>query len=79
MYLPVGVLEEIAKVFKNLQGRARAGVLFIVKLQHVMAYKRLLGQLYQKRGAYTEALIQLLSVILKNIWTRLLIPLLVYL
>ena len=27
-----------------------------------MAYKRLLGQLYQKRGTFTEALTQLLSV-----------------
>ena len=35
---------------------------FIVKLQHVMAYKRLLGQLYQKRDSYTETLTQLLSV-----------------
>ena len=36
--------------------------LFIVKLQHVMAYKRLLGQLSQKRDTYMEALTQLLSV-----------------
>ena len=35
---------------------------FIVKLQLVMAYKRLLGQLYQKRDAYTETLTQILSV-----------------
>ena len=34
----------------------------IVKLQHVMAYKRSLGQLYQKRDAYTETLTQVLSV-----------------
>ena len=34
----------------------------IIKLQHVMAYKRLLGQLSQKRDAYTETLAQLLSV-----------------
>ena len=27
-----------------------------------MSYKRLLGQLYQKRDAYTETLTQLLSV-----------------
>ena len=27
-----------------------------------MSYKRLLGQLYQKRGTYTETLTQLLSV-----------------
>ena len=31
-------------------------------LQHVMGYKRLLDQIYQKRDAYTETLIQLLSV-----------------
>ena len=35
---------------------------FIVKLQPVMAYKRLLGQLYQKRDSYTETLTKLLSV-----------------
>ena len=36
---------------------------FIVTLQAVIAcYKRLLGQLYQKRHAYTEALTQVLSV-----------------
>ena len=35
---------------------------FIVKLQHVMSYKILFGQLYQKRDAYTETLTQLLSV-----------------
>ena len=35
---------------------------FIVKLQHLMACKRLLGQLYRKRDAYTETLTKLLSV-----------------
>ena len=35
---------------------------FIVKLQPVVAYKRLLGQLYQKRDTYTETLTQILSV-----------------
>ena len=36
---------------------------FIVKLQAVIAcYKRLLGQLYQKRYPYTEILTQALSV-----------------
>ena len=30
--------------------------LFIVKLHHVMPYKRLLGQFYRKRDAYTETL-----------------------
>ena len=46
----MGFLEEISK---------RA---CIVKLQHVMSYKRLLGQLYQKRDAYMETLTQLPSV-----------------
>ena len=59
--MPVGVLEEISKVFQNLQGRAVLGS-FIVKLQPVIAYKRLLGQLHQKRDAYTETLTQILSV-----------------
>ena len=36
--------------------------LFIVKLHHVMPYKKLLGQFYRKRDAYTETLTQLLSV-----------------
>ena len=47
--------------FQNLQIRARTGVFFFVKLQHVMAYNRLLDQLYQKRNAYRETLTQLLS------------------
>ena len=38
--LPVGILEEILdpKISQNLQERARFGVLFIVKLQQVIAY-----------------------------------------
>ena len=36
--------------------------LFIVKLQPLIAYKRLLGQLFEKRDAYTETLTQVLSV-----------------
>ena len=52
--LKVGVLEEISKVFQNLQ-RSVLGS-FIVKWQPVLAYKRLLDQLYQKRDAYTETL-----------------------
>ena len=36
--------------------------LFIVKLQPVIAYKRLLGQFFQKRDAYTETPTQVLSV-----------------
>ena len=47
--------------FQNLQIRGRTGVFFFVKLQHVMAYNRLLDQLYQKRNAYRETLTQLLS------------------
>ena len=35
---------------------------FIVKLQPVIAYKRLLGQLYQQRDAYMETLSQALPV-----------------
>ena len=35
---------------------------FILKLLPAIAYKRLLGQLYQKRNAYTETLTQVLSV-----------------
>ena len=35
---------------------------FIVKLHPVIAYKRLLGQLYQKRDAYTETLSEALPV-----------------
>ena len=43
-------------------GNGRNVELFGVKLQHVMSYKRLFGQLYQKRDPYTETLTQLLSV-----------------
>ena len=53
---PVGVLEEISKIYQNLQGRALAGDPFIVQFQPVTAYKILLGQLYQKRNAYTDIL-----------------------
>ena len=45
----VGVLEKSSKISQNLQGRPRVGGPFIVKLQPVIAYKRLLGQLYQKK------------------------------
>ena len=55
-YLPEGVLEEISKIYQNLQGRALAGGPFTVKFQPVIAYKILLGQLYQKRDAYTDRL-----------------------
>ena len=49
------------KNFSKLAGKSACWGTFAVKLQCVMAYKRLLGQLYQKRGAYTEILTQLLS------------------
>ena len=35
---------------------------FLVKLQSVIAYKRLLGQLYQNTDAYTETITLALSV-----------------
>ena len=50
---------------KNLSkfaGKSRCWGPFIVKLQPVIAYKRLLGQLYQKRDAYMETLSQALPV-----------------
>ena len=40
---------------------------FTVKLQPVIAYKRFLGQLYQKRNAYTETLSQALPVNLEKL------------
>ena len=64
--LPVGVLEEIPKFSQNQSGRARAGVLFLQSCSLQIAYKkpkkRLVGQLYQIKDAYTETLTQLLSV-----------------
>ena len=50
------------KKFSKLVEKSQCLGPFIVKLQYVMAYKRLLGQFYQKRDAYTETLTQLLSV-----------------
>ena len=50
------------KNFSKFAGKRACWGTFTVKLQCVMAYKRLLGQLYQKRDAYTEILTQLLSV-----------------
>ena len=50
------------KIFSKFAGKSPCWDPFIVKLQHVMSYKRLLGQLYKKRDAYTETLTQLLSV-----------------
>ena len=58
----VGVLEEISFFFSKFAGKSMCWGPFLVKLQHVMAYKRLLGQLCQKRDAYTETLTHLLSV-----------------
>ena len=50
------------KFFSKFAGKSPCWGPFVVKLQHVMAYKRLLGQLYQKRDAYTETLTRSLSV-----------------
>ena len=50
------------KFFSKFAGKSPCWGPFIIKLQHVMFYKRLLGQLYQKRDAYTETLTQLCSV-----------------
>ena len=61
-YLPVGVLEKFSKISQSLQGKTGAGGPFIVELQPVIAYKRLLGQLFQKCDAYTETLTQVLSI-----------------
>ena len=54
------------KNFSKFAGKSPCWGPFIIKLQHVMSYKRLLGQLYQKRDAYTETLTQLLSVNFEN-------------
>ena len=72
---PVGVLEEISKIYQNLQGRALAGDPFIVKFQPVIAYKILLGQLYQKRNAYTDRLTSTSCKFWKKLLTWLLTPL----
>ena len=45
---PVGVLEEISKIYQNLQGRALAGDPFIVKFQPVIAYKYYLVNFIKK-------------------------------
>ena len=49
------------KIFSKFAEKNLCWGPFIVKLQHLMSYKILLGQLYQKRDAYTETLTQLLS------------------
>ena len=43
------------KLFSKFAGKSLCWGPFTVKLQPVITYKRLLGQLYQKRDAYTEA------------------------
>ena len=61
-YLAVGPLEEISKIALDFQGKTRAVVHLLWKLQTVIAcYKRLLDQLCQKRYSYTEILTQALS------------------
>ena len=53
------------KNLKNLSkftGKSPCWDPLIVKLQPVIAYERFLGQLYQKRNAYTETLSQALPV-----------------
>ena len=50
------------KKFSKFAGMSACWGTFVVKLQREIAYKRLLGQLYQKRDANTETLTQLLSV-----------------
>ena len=50
------------KNFSKFAGKSPCWGPFIVKLQHGMAYNRLLGQLYQERDAYTETLTKVLSV-----------------
>ena len=51
------------KNFSRFAGKNQCWGPFIVKLQAVIAcYKRLLGQLNQKRSAYTEILTQAISV-----------------
>ena len=62
------------KNFSKFAGKSPCWSPFILKLQP--AYKWLLGQLYQKRDAYTETLTQVLAVNFeKKFWTRLLTPL----
>ena len=44
--------------FSKFAGKSSCWGPFIVKLQPVIAYKSLLGKLYQKRDTYTETLTQ---------------------
>ena len=48
--------------FSKFAGKSSFWGPFIVKLHHVMSYKRLLDQLYQKRNTYTVTFTQLISV-----------------
>ena len=50
------------KKFSEFAGKSACWGTFVVKSQRVIAYKKLLGQLYQKRDANTETFTQLLSV-----------------
>ena len=50
------------KSFSKSAGKSPCWGPFLVKLQPVIAYKRLLGQLYQKGDAYTETLSEALPV-----------------
>ena len=54
------------KSFSRFTGKSPCWGPFTGKLLPVIAYKRLLGQLYQKRDAYTETLTQVLSVNLEK-------------
>ena len=63
---PCGRSERNLKNLSKFAGKSPCWGPSIVKLQHVMAYKRSLGQLYQKRDAYTETLTQVLSVNFKK-------------
>ena len=57
--MSVGFLEEISIFFSKFARKSPCWSRVIVKLQHVMSCKRLLGQLYRKREADTDTLTQL--------------------
>ena len=50
------------KKFSKFAGKSACWGTFVVTSKRVIAYKRLLGKLYQKRDANSETLTQLLSV-----------------
>ena len=59
--------------FIKICKKSSCWVAFTVKLQPAIAYKRLLGQLYQTKDAYTETLTQVISVNFeKKLWAQLL-------